>query len=98
MEISTRRSKPSLRITPTLLKATRWLRREGIGVVMAVKKGANLNIYNKQGPQVTQTQQPQASPIQNSSDLNVTSADLDNTDLDGIDAELNQIDADASTF
>ncbi|OGD85935.1 hypothetical protein A2696_00820 [Candidatus Curtissbacteria bacterium RIFCSPHIGHO2_01_FULL_41_13] len=69
-----------------------------IGVVMAVKKGANLNIYNKQGPQVTQTQQPQASPIQNSSDLNVTSADLDNTDLDGIDAELNQIDADASTF
>ena len=69
-----------------------------IGVVMAVKKGANLNIYNKQGPQVTQTQQPQASPIQNSSDLNVTLADLDNTDLDGIDAELNQIDADASIF
>lgn len=69
-----------------------------IGVAMAVKKGTNLNIYDKQGPQVTQTQQPQASPIQNSSDLNVTLADLDNTDVDGIDAELNQIDADASTF
>lgn len=69
-----------------------------IGVFMAVKKGTNLNIYNKQGPQVTQTQQPQASPIQNSSDLNVTSVDLDNTDVDGIDAELNQIDADASAF
>ena len=69
-----------------------------IGIFMVVKKGTNFNIYNKQGPQVTQTQQPQASPIQNSSDLNVTSADLDNTYLDGIDAELNQIDADASTF
>lgn len=59
-----------------------------IGVFMAVKKGQ----------QITQTQQPATSVIQNTSDLDAAATDLDKTDVDGMDTELNQIDADASTF
>ena len=68
-----------------------------IGVFMAVKRVTSLNTYNKGGQQVTQTQ-PATSAIQNSSDLDAAAADLDKTDIDGMDTELNQIDADASTF
>lgn len=36
--------------------------------------------------------------IQNANDLTVVSADLDKSDLGAFDKELNQLDADASTF
>lgn len=36
--------------------------------------------------------------IQNASDLNTAASELDNTDSDELDRELNQLDADASTF
>jgi len=68
------------------------------GVFVAVQNGANLNDYNNGGQQITQTQQPVAPPIENSSDLDAAATDLDNTDIDQVDTELNQIDADASTF
>lgn len=61
-----------------------------VGVFMAIKKGSQ--------QVTTQTQRPEVSAIQNSSDFDVIIADLDNTDVDGIGAELNQMNADASTF
>lgn len=69
-----------------------------IGVFMAVRKSTSLNTDNKGGQQVTQTQQPKVAAIQNSSDLDATAAELDNTNVDEVDTELNQMDADASTF
>lgn len=69
-----------------------------IGVFMAVKKGSNLNVYNKGGGQQVTQQQPSIPAIKNSSDLDATAADLDKTDVDGMDSKLNQIDTDASTF
>jgi len=68
-----------------------------LGVFLMSQKGTN--IYNREGQQqVTQTQQPTTSAIQNSNDLDATAADLDNTNVDELDNELNQMDADASTF
>ena len=67
-----------------------------LGVLVVSQRGTDL--YNKDGQQVTQTQQPATSAIQNSSDLDATATDLDNTNVDELDNELNQIDADASTF
>ncbi|KKS13790.1 MAG: hypothetical protein UU67_C0016G0003 [Candidatus Daviesbacteria bacterium GW2011_GWB1_41_5] len=67
-----------------------------LGFYLVSQKDTNL--YNKGGQQVTQTQQPATSAIQNSSDLDATATDLDNTNVDEVDNELNQIDADASTF
>lgn len=69
-----------------------------IGVFMAAKNGTSLNTYNKEGLQVTQTQQPKTSVIQNGNGLDATAADLDKTDVDGMDTELNRMDADSSTF
>lgn len=36
--------------------------------------------------------------IQNANDLNTVASELDNADLNAVDKELNQLDADASTF
>ncbi len=67
-----------------------------VGAYIAVQKGTNLNV-NKLQP-VSKIQKPVSSAIQNSNGLNTAEADLDNTNLDDVDSELNQIDADASTF
>ncbi len=67
-----------------------------LGVLVVSQRGTDL--YNKDGQQVTQTQQPATSAIQNTSDLNASANDLDNTDVDEMDTELNQIDTDASSF
>lgn len=45
-------------------------------------------------PQTTQN----VPAIQNTSGLNSVASELDNTDLNELDKELNQLDADASTF
>lgn len=68
------------------------------GILFVSKKDMSLNINNKGNQEVTQTQPPEVSAIENNSGLDAAAVDLDDTDLNQIDNELNQLDSETSDF
>lgn len=70
-----------------------------IGLVVGVL-ALVLSVQNKNTRTTTETQNVvQSVPaIQNANDLTAVSAELDKSDLGAFDKELNQLDADTSTF